>query len=149
MDFSDPSNIREPSKMRVTPATLATDKNKGTITFARGAARGFTLEVKANSSTEQHVLIDIDGKETLVAGSGENDTSLKSFRLPNSAVNITATFSHGNDKSTLKPATRLLAGGPYSTGQYVTMAIVAENGDDEDNNDAVLEIRGYVPPFCV
>lgn len=144
-----PFTMAPASKMRLSSATLATDKNVATITMEPGVARRFGFEVKSNSSTGQHVLINIDGEETLVVGSGE-DTSLKAFAaLPREAINITATFSHGNDKSALKPAKRLVAGGPCSTGQYVTMAVVAENGDDEDHNDAVLEIRGYVPPFCV
>jgi hypothetical protein len=58
-------------------ATISTNKNEATITFAPGAAKGTTVLVKTNSSTEQHIQLNIDGTETSVAGSGERNTILK------------------------------------------------------------------------
>lgn len=119
------------------------DKNVATFEFAKGFAQYMTVEVKTNSSTEQHVLLNIDSTETSVEGSGERKT-LKSFSLDPSASKMTATFTHG-DKSARKPAKGLNSGGPYQIGQYRLMVVVAENGDDSDYNDAILEIKGNVP----
>ena len=119
------------------------DKNVATFEFAKGFAQYMTVKVKTNSSTEQHVLLNIDSTETSVEGSGERKT-LKSFSLDPSASKMTATFTHG-DKSARKPAKGLNSGGPYQIGQYRLMVVVAENGDDSDYNDAILEIKGNVP----
>lgn len=39
----------------------------------------------------------------------------------------------------------LNSGGPYRVGQYNLMVVVAENGDDVDYDDAVLEFSWYTP----
>jgi hypothetical protein len=125
-------------------ATISTNKNEATITFAPGAAKGMTVLVKTNSSTEQHIQLNIDGTETSVVGSGERNTILKSIPLDPSVSKVTATFSY-DDKSARKPSAGLNSGGPYAIGAYRTMVIVAENGDDADYNDAIVEINGYAP----
>jgi hypothetical protein len=79
-----------------------------------------------------------------VVGSGEKNTSLKQINLPPYVHKVVATFGYGDDKSALKPSAKLTSGGPYAFGSYRMMLIAAENGDDEDDNDAVVEIKGYM-----
>lgn len=143
-NFRDPSNMKEPSKLGIATTWLETDKNVGTIKIMVGFAKALLCEVTVNSSTEQHVVIRMNGKDTLVSGSGKNNRLIK-FQLHGTTGRIDATFSYGDDKSALKPAKRLTAGGPWADGPRRNMVFVAENGDDGDNNDAILELRGNVP----
>jgi len=143
-NFRDPSNMKEPSKLDIDTAWLSTDKNVGTIKLMTGTAKKMLLEVRVNSSTKQHVVIGMNGKDTLVSGSGQNK-QLTLFELHGKTGFIEATFSYGDDKSALKPVKRLTAGGPWADGPRRNMVFVTENGDDGDNNDAILELRGNVP----
>ncbi len=42
-------------------------------------------------------------------------------------------------------ARQLKSGGPYTIGNYNLMVIVAENGDDGDDNDSILEFSWSTP----
>jgi len=42
-------------------------------------------------------------------------------------------------------STKLNTGGPYLIGSYNLLIIVAENGDDSDYNDAILEFSWTTP----
>jgi hypothetical protein len=42
-------------------ATISINKNEATITFTPDVVNAFTLQVTTNSSTEQHIMLTIDG----------------------------------------------------------------------------------------
>jgi hypothetical protein len=77
-----------------------------------------------------------------VSGSGERNNIISSFSLDPSASTLTATFTSGDNR---KPAASMHTGGPYAIGAYMTMLVLAEDGDDADCNDTILEIKGYAP----
>ena len=58
--------------------------------------------------------------------------------IPQEAKKIVLTFSYEEKDEKQKPST-LKAGGPYDIGRVNIVAVVAENGDDVDFNDAVAQ----------
>ena len=120
-------------------ATIYIDENVATIDFPKGWATNVAVEVKSNSSFDQHVELDIDGSKKTVKGTGEQQ-SLETISVPEGTSKLVATFSYGKDK---KPS-ELQHGGPWGIGVMQLLMVLAENGDDEDFNDVVLQVRGVV-----
>ena len=125
-------------------ATIITNKNEATIDFPSGWAKNLVAEVKSNSSTEQLVQLKIDGDTTKsVKGCGEQN-SIETFPLKEGIKKLVATFNYGDKGSSekdMKPS-ELHQGGPWDIGVMKLLMVLAENGDDEDFNDVVLQIRG-------
>jgi len=120
-------------------ATIYIDENVATIDFPNNWATNVALEVKSNSSFDQHVELDIDGTKKTVKGTGER-ASLETISVPEGTSRLVATFTYGGDK---KPS-ELQHGGPWDIGVMKLLMVVAENGDDKDFNDTVLQVRGVV-----
>jgi hypothetical protein len=118
---------------------ISVSKNVATIDFPKGWATNVAVEVKSNSSFDQHVELDIDGSKKTVKGTGEQQ-SLETISVPEGTSKLVATFSYGKDK---KPS-ELQHGGPWDIGVMQLLMVLAENGDDEDFNDVVLQVRGVV-----
>jgi hypothetical protein len=119
--------------------TISVSQNVATISLPKGWATNVAVEVKSNSSLDQHVELDIDGTKKTIKGTGEQ-ASLETLSLPEGTSKLVATFSHGSDK---KPS-ELQHGGPWDIGTMQLLMVLAENGDDEDFNDVVLQVRGVV-----
>jgi hypothetical protein len=119
-------------------ATITVSKNVATVSFPSGWATNMVIEVISNSSFEQQVELDMDGstKEN-ITGTGEKN-SVETVKIPDGTKKLMAKFTHGSDK---KPS-ELQYGGPFDIGVMKLLMITAENGDDEDFNDVVLQIRG-------
>ncbi|WP_073787936.1 fucose-binding lectin II [Streptomyces uncialis] len=62
---------------------------------------------------------------------------------PNSSP-LQGTFTYSDGGESGKPS-KLNNGGPYSIGTYNMLIIVAENGDDSDYNDAIIEFSWHTP----
>jgi hypothetical protein len=118
-------------------ANISVSKNEATILFREGWATNMVVEVISNSSFDQQVQLDMDGSKETVTGTGEKN-SVKTVKIPDGTSKLVATFTYGKDK---KPS-ELQHGGPFEIGTYKMLMVVAENGDDDDFNDVVLQIRG-------
>lgn len=110
---------------------------------------GVTVNVKAktNSSSAQTVTVtSTDGSVNLqFSGAGERNASAGQSTITGQSQ-VTATFQYSDSNGVSQPS-RLNSGGPYQIGSYNLMVIVAENGDDSDYNDAILEFSWYTPKW--
>lgn len=99
------------------------------------------LKVKTNSKSVQNVHIKVDDQEFQASGSGERNLIFeRQLDTPCKQISATFTYQAANGD---KLASKLKSGGPYDIGRYTTIIVVAENGDDADYNDAILEISGH------
>lgn len=107
---------------------------------------GLSLEINTNTATEQHIHLNIDGAKSSVSGSGAGSL-LTSLKLKAGTSKVVATFTHGNVAAP-KPSAELRAAGPHAFGLQRYLAVAADNGDDDDFDDAVLDIKGFIkmPP---
>jgi hypothetical protein len=114
--------------------------NVATISDLSGATP-LTVKVKANSSFTQRVSITNGADVNLVfSGSGERNSMLGEAQI-NSAAPLQAIFEFQMNDSW--QASKLNCGGPYAIGSYNLLVIVAENGDDSDYNDSIVEFSWY------
>ncbi|WP_181799525.1 fucose-binding lectin II [Kitasatospora acidiphila] len=117
--------------------------NKAEISLPAGAR--ITVKAKTNSSLVQKV--SVTSKDRAVdyqfTGTGERNTvsGQETFTGPSQ---LSATFEYSDSAGVFKPS-KLNSGGPYDIGSYHLMVIVAENGDDSDYNDAILEFSWHTP----
>ncbi|WP_331772745.1 fucose-binding lectin II (plasmid) [Embleya sp. NBC_00888] len=115
--------------------------NKAEITLPAGVS--VTVKAKTNSRSTQTVKVTGDaGTDLTFGGSGETNTVIGQTTLTGQ-TKVTALFQYG-DGGAAKPSS-LNSGGPYAIGSYNLLVIVAENGDDSDYNDAILEFGWYTP----
>ncbi|AUX26712.1 uncharacterized protein SOCEGT47_072820 [Sorangium cellulosum] len=107
-----------------------------------------TIKVATNSRYTQKITVTRDDEVLCVfAGSGErNAMSGQSTIVANSRAKLDVRFEYQTDINAAWCKSRQLKfGGPYTIGNYNLLVIVAENGDDEDYNDSVLEFSWITP----
>ncbi|MGW3182916.1 fucose-binding lectin II [Kitasatospora sp. NPDC001119] len=117
--------------------------NTAEISLPAGAK--VAVKAKTNSSNVQKVrLTSKDGVVDLAfSGTGEHNAVIGQQTITGQA-GLTAVFEFSDGDGVFKPS-RLNSGGPYEIGAYNLMVLVAENGDDADYNDTVLEFSWYTP----
>lgn len=102
-----------------------------------------TVKAKTNSKFTQRVTLKSADQSVdyVFTGGGERNTVIgqSSFK---STPQVTATFEYAETAGEWKPS-KLNYGGPYAIGSYNMLVIVAENGDDSDYNDSILEFSWY------
>ncbi|MFD7579031.1 fucose-binding lectin II [Kitasatospora sp. NPDC059817] len=120
-----------------------TKGNQAEITLPAGVQ--ITVKAKTNSALLQSVkLTSKDGQlDQQFTGTGEHNTVIGQTTITD-VSQLVATFEYGESDGALKPSS-LNSGGPYEIGAYNLMVIVAENGDDSDYNDTILEFSWYTP----
>ena len=104
-----------------------------------------TVRAKTNSSLTQTVTVTSpDGTVNLqFTGTGEHSTPIGNATITGQSQ-VTATFAY-TDASGNTIASKLNTGGPYTIGAYNQLLVVAENGDDTDYNDAIIEFSWTTP----
>ncbi|MFF2117053.1 fucose-binding lectin II [Kitasatospora sp. NPDC058184] len=117
--------------------------NTAEISLPAGAQ--VTVKAKTNSSNVQKVqLTSKDGVVDLAfSGTGERNAVIGQQTITGQA-GLTATFEFASAEGDFRPS-KLNSGGPYEIGAYNLMVLVAENGDDADYNDTILEFSWYTP----
>ncbi|AGP35920.1 hypothetical protein SCE1572_16265 [Sorangium cellulosum So0157-2] len=101
-----------------------------------------TIKVTTNSRHTQRITVTRNDEVLCVfAGSGErNAMTGQSTIVANSRAKLQAKFEYQTDiNAEWRKSHQLKSGGPYAIGSYNLLVIVAENGDDSDYNDSVLE----------
>ncbi|MEU5216797.1 fucose-binding lectin II [Streptomyces sp. NPDC020807] len=123
-------------------AYVLVNGNKAEINLPADAQ--ITVTAKTNSRLPQKVaLTSQDGTVNhLFTGSGEANTVIGQATFTG-ASRLGATFEFSPSGS-FSPS-KLNSGGPYELGTYNVLLIVAENGDDSDYNDSILEFSWYTP----
>ncbi|MGW4287798.1 fucose-binding lectin II [Streptomyces sp. NPDC004673] len=115
--------------------------NEAEVSLPAGAS--VQVRVKTNAKVTQRVRLvgqDVDQEFT---GAGEGNTIIgETVFTPSGKSPLTAVFEYAGDDGVFKPSS-LNRGGPYEIGKYNLLIAVAENGDDSDYNDAVLEFSWY------
>ncbi|MFB7666428.1 fucose-binding lectin II [Kitasatospora sp. NPDC056138] len=103
------------------------------------------VKAKSNSRFTQKLAVTSKdgGADYLFTGNGEHNAVIGQATITG-VSQLQATFEYGDDGGAFRPS-RLNSGGPYEIGSYNLMVIVAENGDDSDYNDAILEFSWYTP----
>lgn len=103
------------------------------------------VKVKSSSKSEQHVTLrDKSGAVRLeFSGSGENQIIGEATVNTSENYQLDAVFAYAVADDIRNPSKGLNSGGPYEIGNYNLMVVVAENGDDNDYNDAILEFSWY------
>ncbi|KYG02149.1 hypothetical protein BE21_55345 [Sorangium cellulosum] len=102
-----------------------------------------TIKVTTNSRHTQRITVTRNDEVLCVfAGSGErNAMTGQSTIVANSRAKLQAKFEYQTDlNAEWRTSRQLKSGGPYAIGSYNLLVIVAENGDDSDYNDSVLEL---------
>ncbi|MFI5617927.1 fucose-binding lectin II [Streptomyces sp. NPDC051567] len=111
-----------------------------------GLPGGLPVHVKAKTSSRFIQTVKVtsaDGSVDLrFTGSGER-VSIGDATITGQSQ-ITATFEYNDSDGTTRPSA-LRSGGPYQIGSYNLMVVVAENGDDTDYNDSLLEFSWHTP----
>lgn len=104
-----------------------------------------TAKAKTNSKFTQKITIKSADQSVGLEfmGSGEKNTIIgqSSFQ---GATKLVVTFEYADTASSWKPS-KLNSGGPYAIGNYNLLVLVAENGDDSDFNDSILEFSWNTP----
>lgn len=117
--------------------TVSVSGNQATITFAPDSGKYKTYTIASHSSRQQIVSLKVDSespKEHQITGEGHKTAAAP---LPQGTKNVVLTFAF--DKEGQKVASQLTSGGPYDIGKLQLVVVVAENGDDADYNDAVVQ----------
>lgn len=83
---------------------------------------------------------DIDGEETRVEGSGE-DEEIGDITLPDSFNAIKVYVSYVDDNGNVSADT-LETGEPTEVGGYNMASIRAENGDEDDDYEVEIKFQG-------
>ncbi|WP_437727570.1 fucose-binding lectin II [Sorangium sp. So ce861] len=107
-----------------------------------------TIKVTTNSRHTQRITVARNDEVLCVfAGSGErNAMTGQSTIVANSRSKLQARFEYQTDiNADWIKSRQLKSGGPYTIGSYNLLVIVAENGDDSDYNDSVLELSWSTP----
>ena len=107
-----------------------------------------TIKVTTNSRHTQKVTVTRDDEVLCVfAGSGErNAMTGQSTIVASSRAKLQARFEYQTDiNAEWRKSSQLNSGGPYTIGNYNLLVIVAENGDDDDYNDSIVEFSWITP----
>ncbi|AUX31300.1 MULTISPECIES: fucose-binding lectin II [Sorangium] len=107
-----------------------------------------TIKVTTNSRHTQRITVTRNDEVLCVfAGSGErNAMTGQSTIVANSRAKLQVKFEYQTDiNAEWLKSRQLKSGGPYTIGSYNLLVIVAENGDDSDYNDSVLELSWSTP----
>ena len=107
-----------------------------------------TIKVTTNSRYTQKITITRNDEALCVfAGSGEHNAMTgQSTIVASSRAKLQAKFEYQTDiNAEWLQSRQLKSGGPYTIGSYNLMVIVAENGDDSDYNDSILEFSWNTP----
>jgi hypothetical protein len=103
-----------------------------------------SVKAKTNSSRIQKITVaGIGTADFVFQGSGERNTIIGQTSFTASS-GVTVKFEYLNGDGTVSNS-KLNSGGPYQIGAYNLLVFVAENGDDSDFNDAILEFSWYTP----
>ncbi|MFF3788037.1 fucose-binding lectin II [Streptomyces sp. NPDC001933] len=100
------------------------------------------VKVKSNSQVTQLVTVKGLDEELQFTGAGERNSNLGDTKITTTGNLLHATFEYSNGGGVFTPS-KLNAGGPYEIGNYNILVVVAENGDDSDYNDTILEFSWY------
>ena len=101
-----------------------------------------SIKAKTGSSLTQKITITNSSGEIFSAtGSGEGTTIGQSTITTDSALDVKFEYLKNGQWCN----SSLQAGGPYQIGNYNLLPIIAENGDDRDYNDSVVEFSWYTP----
>ncbi|MFF2747380.1 fucose-binding lectin II [Kitasatospora sp. NPDC058048] len=102
-----------------------------------------TVKAKTNSSSVQQVRLtgQDGGVDLLFSGTGERNTVIGQETVTGQA-GLKAVFEYAGADGVFRPS-KLNSGGPYEIGNYNLLVVVAENGDDADYNDTVLEFSWF------
>ncbi|MFB7616475.1 fucose-binding lectin II [Kitasatospora sp. NPDC056181] len=108
---------------------------------------GVTVQVKVKTNsrlTQKVALKDRTGEVDLeFTGTGEQNTIIGDKAItPGQNSLLTAVFEYADADGVFKPS-KLNFGGPYDIGNYHLLVVVAENGDDTDYNDTILEFSWH------
>ncbi|WP_437923885.1 fucose-binding lectin II [Sorangium sp. So ce291] len=107
-----------------------------------------TIKVTTNSRHTQKVTVTRNDEVLSVfAGSGErNAMTGQSTIVASSRAKLQAKFEYQTDiNAEWLKSSQLKSGGPYTIGNYNLLVIVAENGDDSDYNDSIVEFSWITP----
>ncbi|XXT15683.1 fucose-binding lectin II [Sorangium sp. So ce429] len=107
-----------------------------------------TIKVTTNSRHTQKVTVTRNDEVLSVfAGSGErNAMTGQSTIVASSRAKLQARFEYQTDiNAEWLKSSQLKSGGPYTIGNYNLLVIVAENGDDSDYNDSIVEFSWITP----
>ncbi|XXY51802.1 fucose-binding lectin II [Sorangium sp. So ce269] len=107
-----------------------------------------TIRVTTNSRHTQKVTVTRNDEVLSVfAGSGErNAMTGQSTIVASSRAKLQAKFEYQTDiNAEWLRSSQLKSGGPYTIGNYNLLVIVAENGDDSDYNDSIVEFSWITP----
>ena len=121
-------------------STITTTGNEATLNLISSIGVYKQLTLSSNSSREQIMRVELDddrerAMEYRFTGEG---TVGRILNLPPTTRKVVLAFSHQADGKQ-KPS-ELKVGGPYLFGSVQTGIIVAENGDDQDFNDALAQL---------
>lgn len=111
---------------------------------------GVFVAVKAATNsryTQRVTLVRNDEVLCSFTGSGErNAMTGQSIIVGNARAKLLAKFEYRTDiNGEWIQSSQLKAGGPYTVGSYNVLVVVAENGDDNDCNDSILEFSWITP----
>ncbi|WP_275462243.1 fucose-binding lectin II [Streptomyces noursei] len=126
-----------------TTAYVYAKGNTGEIRLPTGVA--IAVKAKSNASTTQKVTIKgHDGEVNLeFTGDGERNHIFGQETITlKSEAPLAAVFEYAID-GVFTASKGTNAGGPYDIGNYHILVLVAENGDDADYNDTILEFSWH------
>ncbi|GAA1993413.1 hypothetical protein GCM10009738_87980 [Kitasatospora viridis] len=107
---------------------------------------GMTVQVKVKSNsqlTQKVTLKDATaGVDLEFTGTGERNTIIGDKTITAGQRPLNAVFEYAGADGVFKPS-KLNSGGPYDIGNYHMMVVVAENGDNADYNDTILELSWH------
>ena len=103
-----------------------------------------TVRAKTNSKAPQRMTLKSKGGAVNLAFSGGGEKTILGESQVRFDSIATATFEFSDGSGAWKPS-KLQSGGPYPIGNFNMLAVVAENGDDADYNDSILELSWYTP----
>ena len=99
---------------------------------------------KTNASAVQGIAItDGNSVNLSYSGSGQHNTVIGQSSVSTSSP-LTVTFTY-QDPTGATRNSQLSQGGPYVIGSTNMIVVVAENGDDMDFNDCVLQFSWRTP----
>ncbi|MGV9823094.1 fucose-binding lectin II [Nocardia xishanensis] len=105
-----------------------------------------TVKVKTNSRHPQKVRFwdDLGGIDYVFSGAGAANTEIGRASLRATGQPYSVDFAYSGDGDGWQQSI-VKRGGPYDIGSYHLLVLVAENGDDADYNDAIVEFSWYAP----
>ncbi|KAM0693739.1 hypothetical protein Q7P36_006996 [Cladosporium allicinum] len=115
---------------------ISINGNEATFSFPPDWPTKAVLTVSSDSPLPQKIELSIDGNNQTITGPFGEPWSEKMV-VPGGTSKVVAKFFHTDGKQ----PSALQFSGPISLGSSVLMMVVAEDGDDEDFNDVVLQIK--------